>query len=168
MNTNFINRKKAGFTLIELIVVIAIIGLLASLVTASLVKSRSRAEVTKVAAEYKSVASALELYRQTNGGYPGNEGEAMNISTLAGNLSAYIQQIPSVSPTVVIGSSVYYYLNPKDGSDKFLCGSDASQNQDYVIYFDPTAEAEDSGLFKPLYLSGSRFNPYLCVSVNQN
>ncbi len=66
------NTSKKGFTLIELIVVIAIIGLLASVVMTSLSVSRARAEIAKMLTDYKSAANALELYRQSNGGqYPG-------------------------------------------------------------------------------------------------
>lgn len=171
MKTPSMKNKKAGFTLIELIVVIAIIGLLSSVVMSSIVKSRARAEVTKVLTEYKSVSSALELYRQSSGDYPGRdiEGQAMSISNLMPYLSAYLQQTPGVSPTVVANGSIYYYLNPKDGSNRYLCGPNASQNQDYVLYFAPTGEATDSGLFKQLYDSeGAAMSGEVCIAVNQN
>ena len=62
---------QKGFTLIELMVVITIIGLLASTVLASLANSRKAArDVSRVQA-VKELQKALELYRNDNGGsYP--------------------------------------------------------------------------------------------------
>ncbi len=66
-----LRSKQQGFTLIELMVVITIIGLLASTVLASLSNSRAAArDATRVQAA-KELQKALELYRNANGGnYP--------------------------------------------------------------------------------------------------
>lgn len=66
------SSKSRGFTLIELMVVIAIIALLSSVVLAALKDARQRTENAKVAAEMKSVQYALELYRNQFGTYPDN------------------------------------------------------------------------------------------------
>ncbi len=59
-----------GFTLIELMVVIAIISLLASVVLASLTKSREATSIAKAALDLRAVQNAVELYHDTNGYYP--------------------------------------------------------------------------------------------------
>jgi prepilin-type N-terminal cleavage/methylation domain-containing protein len=176
-NDNTINSKK-GFTLIELIVVIAIIGLLASVVITALGVSRARGEIARVLGDYKSVVNALELYRQSRGGqYPGNERVAQNMSQLIdnnGQLSEYIKQSPSVSPLVVEPSvidgvsRIYYYLNPVGSTvGRYWCG-DTTSDQDYVIYFEPTAQAIASGLFKTLYSAvDAEMSGYVCISVDQ-
>lgn len=168
-NTQF----KKGFTLIELIVVIAIIGLLASVVLASLGLSRTRAEISKVLIDYKSVANGLELYRQShNGTYPGPEITLIPVSDLVGSgnpLAEYVNQAPSISPAVVTDGVIYYYLNPA-GTDeyRYWCG-DISSNQDYVLYFSHTPEALASGLFQQLYGEGGIEvgSDLSCISVNQ-
>ncbi len=66
---NKINRKT-GFTLIELLVVISIIGLLSSVVLASLNTSRAKARDSKRIAQLKQVQTALELYYSKYGTYP--------------------------------------------------------------------------------------------------
>lgn len=166
------NNKK-GFTLIELIVVIAIIGLLASIVMTALGVSRARGEIAKTLGDYKSVANALELYRQSHGGqYPGTEGSAVNLTTLIDNngvLSEYMKQSPGESPLVVGGTGhMYYYLNTVGlTSPRYWCG-DTESDQDYVIYFTPTAQATASGLFQTLYSDPSTaVSNTVCISVNQ-
>ena len=64
-------ERQKGFTLIELMVAITIIGLLASTVLASLANSRRAArDVTRIQT-VKEIQKALELYRNVNGGnYP--------------------------------------------------------------------------------------------------
>lgn len=66
---NYISRAR-GFTLIELMVVITIIGLLASTVLASLSNARSEARDTQRLVYARELMKALELYRNKNGGYP--------------------------------------------------------------------------------------------------
>ena len=66
--------KTRGFTLIELLVVIAIIGLLASVVMASLNSARAKARDARRRADLRQVATALEMYYDTNNAYPSTGG----------------------------------------------------------------------------------------------
>ncbi len=173
-----------GFTLIELLVVIAIIGLLATVVMTSLSVSRARAEIAKVLTDYKSISNSLELYRQNNNGtYPGNPdiSDPMSIADLtSAHLADYLKQVPSVSPAVINMNAgipnpdVYYAQNPLGGAyPRYYCG-DTNSNQDYVLYFTPTQQAIDSGLFETLSLENSPGDFYtypeadaVCILVNQ-
>lgn len=162
--------------MIELIVVIAIIGLLASVVMTSLSVSRTRAEVARVLTDYKSVANAFELYRQSHAGsYPGNMNDPVDIQDLVGSggpLSEYMKQVPSVSTAVTSSGSVLYWLNDSDQSQpQYWCG-DTGSRQDYVLYFSPTQAATDSGYFKAVSSgipggSTSVVAGVLCIPVNQ-
>jgi prepilin-type N-terminal cleavage/methylation domain-containing protein len=62
--------KRRGFTLIELLVVISIIGLLSSVVLASVFESRNRAQMARVYSDLRQIEVALELYHQDTGSYP--------------------------------------------------------------------------------------------------
>lgn len=63
--------KKQGFTLIELMVVVFIIGLLASIVTVSVSAARSRGRDTRRFADLDAVKTGLESYaNEHNGRYP--------------------------------------------------------------------------------------------------
>ncbi len=55
-------RKESGFTLLELLVVVAIIAILATLILANLNRARQQANDAKVQSEVKSISDAVELY----------------------------------------------------------------------------------------------------------
>lgn len=63
---------KKGFILIELLVVISIIALLASVVISSLSTARARARDTRKMADFKAIQTALYLYYDKNGEMPQN------------------------------------------------------------------------------------------------
>jgi prepilin-type N-terminal cleavage/methylation domain-containing protein len=62
--------KAEGFTVLEIIIVLAIIGILASIVMGVIGKSREKAYYMRAQAEYKSMSEALEYYRDEFGDYP--------------------------------------------------------------------------------------------------
>ena len=72
------NRPVAnGFTLVELMVVIVIIGLLATVVMVNVLPSQDRAMVTKARADIATLEQAMEMYRLDNLTYPsGSDGLA--------------------------------------------------------------------------------------------
>ena len=63
-------RRRRGFTLIELIVVIIVIGLLAGLVGPQILRHVSDASVTTAKAQLELLDVALESYRLDNGRFP--------------------------------------------------------------------------------------------------
>lgn len=66
-------RAQAGFTLIEIMVVVAIIGILALIIVPNVVGKDDQARVTATKASLSSVANALELYKLDNYRYPSAE-----------------------------------------------------------------------------------------------
>ncbi|MGH8075119.1 MAG: type II secretion system major pseudopilin GspG [Lysobacter sp.] len=66
-------RKNAGFTLVELMVVIVIIGLLATVVMINVMPSQDRAMVEKARADVSVLEQAVETYRLENLVYPRTE-----------------------------------------------------------------------------------------------
>lgn len=66
-------RAAAGFTLIELMVVIVIIGLLATVVTLNVMPSQDRAMAEKAKADVSLLEQALDTYRLENLSYPRTE-----------------------------------------------------------------------------------------------
>ena len=65
--------KQSGFSLIELVVVIVIMGILASLVAPQILGNVDKALVQQAKTDMKSVETALKLYRLDNFNYPTTE-----------------------------------------------------------------------------------------------
>ena len=63
-------QRQRGFTLIELMVVIVILGLLATVVTLNVMPSQDRAMVEKARADIAVLEHSLETYRLDNLAYP--------------------------------------------------------------------------------------------------
>ena len=66
-------RRGAGFTLIEIMAVVVIIGLLSTIVGAVVFSQVDKARVTTAQSQIKSLESALEFYRMDNARYPTTE-----------------------------------------------------------------------------------------------
>lgn len=66
-------QKDDGFTLVELLVVLVIIGLLATLATPQVLRYLGQAKVDTTNAQISNFESALELYFIDNGKYPEDE-----------------------------------------------------------------------------------------------
>jgi general secretion pathway protein G len=66
-------KSESGFSLIELMIVIVILGLLASMLVPKIMDRPDEARVTKAKMDIRAVESALKLYKLDNGFYPTTE-----------------------------------------------------------------------------------------------
>ena len=66
-------RRQSGFTLIEILVVVMILGLLISLAAPRIMGRTDEARVVKAKADIKALEQALNLYRLDSGVYPTTE-----------------------------------------------------------------------------------------------
>ncbi|MGL5770388.1 MAG: type II secretion system major pseudopilin GspG, partial [Plesiomonas shigelloides] len=64
---------KAGFTLLEVMVVIVILGVLASLVVPNLLGNKERADQQKVVSDLTALENSLDMYKLDNGQYPSTQ-----------------------------------------------------------------------------------------------
>ena len=85
MKNFFLNKKINAFTLIELIVVIAIIGILASVIYPSFVNYQKKAQETKKINDMKLIRNMLEIYYIEKGKYPDIDNDGPYISYDQGN-----------------------------------------------------------------------------------
>lgn len=74
MNKMQMNRtSQSGFTLLELMVVIVILGILASLVVPNLMGSQDRANMQKAVSDINALETSLKMYKLDNYNYPTTE-----------------------------------------------------------------------------------------------
>ncbi len=92
---------QRGFTLIEMMIVVAIIAILASILVPNFVRARAQAQTAACEANLKEIATALELYQTDNDRYPPSG--TVNASNT--DLQPYLKQVP-VDPAA--GPSAYY------------------------------------------------------------
>lgn len=121
-----VSNKQAGFSLIEIMVVLVIMGLLISIVAPNVLNRADDARVQKVEADFSTIATALKLYRLDNFNYPTSEQ----------GLSALVDQ-PSIDPIPVNWKKGGYLDDlPKDPWGRpylYLSPAEFSDN-DYDIY----------------------------------
>ena len=66
-------HPESGLTLVEMIVVLAIIALVAALIVPNVIGRPDQARVTVANADLRTISAALKIYRLDNGGYPTTE-----------------------------------------------------------------------------------------------
>ena len=120
--------KKKGYTLIELMIVIAIIGIMASIMIPNFVRARAEAEMSACESNERNLANALDMYAvDNNGNYPTSSGGPGGMTLLTPN---YMPGLP-VCPT---DQSQYYYETISTPIFKFTI----SCQGDFTMLLGPT------------------------------
>jgi type II secretory pathway pseudopilin PulG len=87
------NKSRFAFTMVELLVVMAIVMVLLGLVMPAVVRAQQRARETTCVANLKKLAVAVELYSQNEGGHPVNNIEFPPLVKVLGEkIRCYRQQ----------------------------------------------------------------------------
>jgi type IV pilus assembly protein PilA len=120
MNTLSMKKAQQGFTLIELMIVVAIIGILASIAIPSYQNYTRKARFTEVVMAATAPKSAVEVCAQTTGAFTdcdsGSNGVPLNITSAEGAVTSVstANGIVTVVPVAVngIAASDTYILTP--------------------------------------------------------
>lgn len=136
-------RRHKGFTLIELIVVIMILGILATIAVPKFLKTSARAHDNATRQSLAVVRNAIELYTADhNGELPGQAGVE-----LAVDLADYIRgnfpvSSPQANNTVVYEDAVTLTVGGAEGwrysqqTGEFIVNSDSPLSSDNTITYD--------------------------------
>lgn len=122
--------KRQGFTLIEVLVVVAILGILAALVVPRIMDRPDEAKRVAAKADVNALVQSLKMYRLDNGFYPSTDqglGALVQRPTTnpqPPNWKPYLDRLPR-DPW----GSDYQYLNPGQRSeiDVFSLGADRAR-----------------------------------------
>ena len=122
-------RSNAGFSLVEILVVLVIMGLLISVVAPTVLNRADEARVQKAQADFKAIETALKIYRLDNYVYPTTEQglealvEASTMSPEPRNFKqgGYLSELP-IDPW----GRPYLYLSPGEHGeiDIYSLGAD--------------------------------------------
>lgn len=131
------NRSKYGFTIVELLIVIVVIGILAAITVAVYSNVQQRSRDSRRLSDFELLQRAIEMYKTDNLRYPycgATEGSAVTSCEVSGLATAlvptYIQRIPS-DPLNVTGFQYFYARGYKQNSP--TGHTLTSSNQDYSM-----------------------------------
>src|SRR3989344_2054310 len=130
-----LKNKQKGFTLLELLVVIGIIGLLASIIVVNLTGARRRARDTKRIADLRTMQTAAEDYYGKNGAYP----TTIQGMVTGGQLPLWPLDPLAPSGTTCTGNSnicyYYAYYTPAGalGPQSYHIGTSLEENGSIVL-----------------------------------
>ena len=108
-------KSNNAFTLIELLIVVAIIAILAAIAVPNFLEAQTRSKVSRAQADLRSIATALESYAVDNNKYPPNP-----IRTDSFNITPYQVTTPIA----------YITSRPRD---PFKVGKDVTQNNNPAL-----------------------------------
>ncbi len=128
----FNETKQKGFTLIEIMVVVVILGILAALVVPQVMSRPDQAKVTVAKGDIKAIGAALDMYKLDNFSYPSTQ-QGLNalVEKPSGspqpknwNRDGYLKRVPK-DPW----GNDYQYLSPgtQGQFDLYSLGADGKQ-----------------------------------------
>ncbi|KAA3608954.1 MAG: prepilin-type N-terminal cleavage/methylation domain-containing protein [Planctomycetota bacterium] len=141
--------KRAGFTIIEMLIVVAILAMLAGITSSLMEENQAKARDAKRAADLKILRAVLETHKIRTGSYPTTNGSWRgdcsayggygydNSGYIPGLVPSYLQSLPK-DPGPAPSQADAGYLYRSDGRDfKFIIHRTPDDYPPESPYFDP-------------------------------
>ncbi|HGH6475236.1 TPA: pilin [Neisseria meningitidis] len=152
------NTLQKGFTLIELMIVIAIVGILAAVALPAYQDYTARAQVSEAILLAEGQKSAVTEYYLNHGEWPGNNSSA-GVATSANIKGKYVEKVEVKNGVVtatmlssgvnkeIQGKKLSLWAKRQDGSVKWFCGQPVERNAAKAANAanDTVAAAADNG-----------------------
>ncbi|ENV9278845.1 pilin [Neisseria gonorrhoeae] len=135
------NTLQKGFTLIELMIVIAIVGILAAVALPAYQDYTARAQVSEAILLAEGQKSAVTEYYLNNGKWPANNTSA-GVASASEIKGKYVQKVEVAKGVVtatmnssgvnkeIQGKKLSLWAKRQDGSVKWFCGRPVQRNAD--------------------------------------
>jgi prepilin-type N-terminal cleavage/methylation domain-containing protein len=162
-------KHQQGFTIVELLIVIVIIGILAAITVVAFNGTQARARDSARIAKIKSIAKAIELYNTDNGRYPpildgqgwetecGSQTESWGHcdrnKILADMLAPYTTFDPTSLSDATQGSYFYHYTSQ---------AADNYQTYGMLVFLEGSSGQSDGGYLSNAYEIGQK--PAYCMA----
>ncbi|MBH2247758.1 pilin [Neisseria meningitidis] len=154
------NTLQKGFTLIELMIVIAIVGILAAVALPAYQDYTARAQVSEAILLAEGQKSAVTEYYLNHGTWPSNNSDAGVASTATDIKGKYVEKVEVAKGVItaemkssgvnkeIQGKKLSLWAKRQDGSVKWFCGQpvtrDANATNDDVKAATDTAKKIDT------------------------
>jgi len=112
MRTKYLSTRQTGFTLVELLIVVIILGILAAIVLPQFTSTTDDAKVGALDANLSTLRSAVELYYQQHGAYPSAAGDGTNAANTAAAFTSQLTQYSTIAGAVALTKDATHIYGP--------------------------------------------------------
>jgi general secretion pathway protein G len=133
-------KAQSGFTLVEILIVVVILGILAAIVIPQFTEASTEAKTSSLVSDLQTMRSQIELYKiQHNDALPG-----AGTASLTASLTQYTDVAGALAATQAPGAGVYGPYLQKIPRDQFNNAVDAAGNGTILAAATTPAAADNS------------------------